>query len=197
MTNFKNDMIFCIKCRKKNFIKVGAFEAGYFNCSHCSHHNKLSAYIYNERILEKLPHVGLLVSMKDSAERYVLKVGKNVLGVGEMADVILNRVMHNGKCFISRRHCTLTVSFDNRNGRLNYLLEDGAPDPITNEHKASLNYTFYKEKRIDRDESVYVADNGLINLGGEDTFRLEHVIIPEGTLDAYKISQRIKDGGTT
>lgn len=190
-------MLACAKCRKANFVKVRDFEAGYFKCSQCSHINVTSAYTYDERIIEKLPHVGFLISVKDPSEKYALQPGKNVLGVGEMADVILNRVTHNGKCFISRRHCTLTVTFDKRNGWLNYLLEDGAADPVTGERKASLNRTFYKGKKLDEQDAVYVEDHELINLGGEDTYRLEQYSIPSGTLQGYKILQSIEEGGTT
>lgn len=197
MNKFKNEIIPCTKCRKANFVKVKDFEAGYFKCSQCSHVNATSTFAYNEQIIEKLPHVGFLISVKDPSEKYALRPGKNVLGVGEMADIILNRITHNGKCFISRRHCTLTVSFDKRNGWLNYLLEDGAVDTGTGESKASLNSTFYKGKKLDQQDAVYIEDQELINLGGEDVYRLEQYSIPSGTLEGYKISQRIDDGTTT
>ncbi|TDE08302.1 FHA domain-containing protein [Dyadobacter psychrotolerans] len=195
MDKVKNEIIACSKCRNGSLVIAKDFAAGFFLCKKCGHVNTVSTQVYDEEVLEKLPHTGFLVSVNNPSEIYALRPGVNVIGVGEMADVVLKRVTHDGKCFISRQHCTITVSFGKWNGQLSYLLEDGAADP-TGGRKASLNHTFYKGKKVEQQDALYVGNQDLINLGGEDAYRLEHYIIPAGTLENYKISQRVEDGGT-
>lgn len=190
-------MVACSNCGKANFVKVTNFKAGYFRCIRCGYEHMTSMHMYREEILEALPHSGFLIAVKNPSHKYPLRPGLNVLGVGAMADIVLDRITHNGKCYISRRHCMLSVSFDKRNGQLMYLLEDGATDLDSGERKFSLNHTFYRDKKLEPQDALYVGDNELVNLGGQDVYRLEHYIIPNGTLENYKISQRIEDGGTT
>jgi pSer/pThr/pTyr-binding forkhead associated (FHA) protein len=193
----KNDMVDCYKCKKSNFVKASTFEIGFFKCSGCGQENKLFNTHYDERILIGLHQFGSIVSVNNAAERYALKIGKNIIGVGEMADIIVKRVTHNGKCFISRKHCTLEVKFDKWKGELNYVLQDGAIDAESKQHKNSLNFTFFRNKKVEPQEAVYVSNKEIFNLGGEDAFRLEHFVIPESMLQTYKISDRINSEETT
>jgi hypothetical protein len=194
---YKNDMVACFKCKKNNFVKAKTFEGGNFKCSHCGQENKLFSTHYDERILLGLPQFGTIVSVNNPSERYNLKIGTNVLGVGEMADITLKRVTHNGKCFMSRKHCTVEVKFDKWAGKLHYILQDGAMEKETKQHKNSLNFTFFKNKKIESQEAIYVSHKEIFNLGGEDAFRLEHYVIPETMLQTYKISERINLEETT
>jgi pSer/pThr/pTyr-binding forkhead associated (FHA) protein len=194
---YKNDMVVCFNCKKNNFVKAKNFEEGFFKCSSCGRENKLFSTHYDERILLGLPQFGSIVSVNNPAERYSLKLGKNVIGVGEMADITIKRVTHNGKCFVSRRHCTLEVKFDKWKGQLNYILQDGAKDVESNQHNNSLNFTFFKNKKIEPQEAIYISNKEIFNLGGEDAFRLEHFAIPESMLQTYKISERINSEETT
>ena len=194
---YKNEMIVCFKCQKSNFVKAKTFEVGIFKCSNCGQDNKLSNAYYDERVLIGLPQFGSIVSINNSSERYALSLGKNVLGVGEMADITLKKAIHNGKYFISRRHCTLEVKFDKWKGQLNYVLQDGAMDTESKQHKNSLNFTFFKNKKVESQEAVYISNKEIFNLGGVDAFRLEHFIIPESMLQTYKVSERINPEETT
>jgi hypothetical protein len=171
---------------------------------HCFHLNPIiTTTTYDERILLGLPHYGALVSVNNPALRYPLRVGPNVIGVGtvEKPDVQLARdtYTHNGLCYISRRHCTLTVEFNKHNGQLRYLIKDGdgSIDPETGQHNASKNFTFYQDKKMDAKEEFYLNDQDIINLGGEDEFRLEQYVIPEKMLETYKIIKPVEEGGTT
>jgi FHA domain len=194
---YKNEFITCFKCKESNFVKAKNFEIGFFKCTGCGQENKLFNAYYDERILPGLPQFGSIVSVNNPAERYALQIGKNVIGVGEMADITVKRITHNGKCFISRKHSTLEVKFDKWKGQLNYVLQDGAIDTESKKHKNSLNFTFFKNKKIEPQEAIYVSNKEIFNLGGEDAFRLEHYLIPESMLQTYKISNRIDPEGTT
>lgn len=194
---FKNEHVVCFKCQHRNFVKAKVFEVGLFKCSKCGKENKLFNAYYDERILIGLPQFGSIVSVNNPSEKHTLKLGKNVIGVGEMADITVKRVTHNGKCFMSRKHCTLEVIFHKWTGQLMYRLQDGANDIESNQHKNSLNFTFFKKKKLDVQESAYIADKEIFNLGGEDAFRLEHFVIPEQMLQTYKISERINSEDTT
>jgi hypothetical protein len=193
---FKNEMIICFKCKKSNFVKVKSFEIGLFRCSSCGQDNKLFGAYYDERILIGIPQFGSIISVNNPSERYSLKLGKNIIGVGEMADIIVKRVTHNEKCFISRQHCTLEVKFDKWKGQLNYILQDGTKDIESNQHKNSLNFTFFKNKKIEPQEAIYISNKEIFNLGGEDAFRLEHFVIPESMLQTYKVSERLDPEAT-
>jgi FHA domain len=193
----KNEMVACFKCKKEKFVNTKLFEVGVFKCSHCGQENKLFNAYYDERVLIGLPQFGSLVSVNNPSERYALRLVQNVIGVGEMADITVKRVTHNGKCFVSRRHCTLEVLFHKWTGQLMYRLQDGAKDIDSNQHSNSLNFTFFKNKKIEAQESVYISNKEIFNLGGEDAFRLEHYVIPESMLQTYKVSERINPEETT
>ena len=193
----KNDMVNCYKCKKSNFVKASIFEIGFFKCAGCGQENKLFNSHYDERILLGLPQFGSIVSTSNAAERYPLKFGKNVIGVGDTANITVKKVTHNGKCFISKRHCTIEVKFDKWKGRLNYVLQDGADDEESNQHRNSLNFTFFKNKKVESQEAIYISHKEIFNLGGEDAFRLEHYMIPEAMLETYRISERINPEATT
>ena len=190
-------MIVCIKCQKNNFVKAKNFDVGIFKCPNCGQDNKLFKSYYDERVLIGLPQFGSIVSLSNSSERYALNFGKNVIGVGEMADITLKKVTHNGKCFISRKHCTLEVKFDKWEGQLNYVLQDGALDAESNTYKNSLNFIFFKNKKVEAQEAIYISNKEIFNIGGEDAFRLEHFVIPESMLQTYKISEKISSEDTT
>lgn len=194
---YKNEMVVCYKCKKENFVKAKSFEIGLFKCAVCGQDNKLFNAYYDERVLDGLPQFGSIVSINNPAERYSLKLGENVIGVGEVADVTLRRVTHNGKCFISRRHCTVEVKFDKWSGQLNYVLQDGAKVIASNRYTNSTNFTFFKNKKVKAQEAIYISNKEIFNLGGEDAFRLEHYLIPESMLNTYKISERINSEETT
>ena len=194
---YKNEMIVCIKCQKNNFVKAKNFDVGIFKCPNCGQDNKLFKSYYDERVLIGLPQFGSIVSLSNSSERYALNLGKNVIGVGEMADITLKKVTHNGKCFISRKHCTLEVKFDKWEGQLNYVLQDGALDAESNTYKNSLNFIFFKNKKVEAQEAIYISNKEIFNIGGEDAFRLEHFVIPESMLQTYKISEKISSEDTT
>jgi len=183
-------MVDCYKCKKSNFVKASNFEVGFFKCTGCGQENKLFSAHYDERILLGLPQFGSIVSVNNAAERYSLKLGKNIIGVSELADITVKRVTHNGKCFISRKHCTLEVKFDKWRGELNYVLQDGAIDTETKQHKNSLNFTFFKNKKVESQEAIYISHREIFNLGGEDAFRLEHYVIPVEMLQTYRVLER-------
>ncbi|WP_428667049.1 FHA domain-containing protein [Runella sp.] len=197
MQKFKNESVACEKCLKPDFVKASQFESGSFKCKFCGHVNQLTIATYDENIMGSLIHYGALINSNAPAEKYLLRPGTNVIGVGQMADIQIKRAVHNGKCFVSRRHCTLTVSFDKRNGQLLYLLRDGAAEQDTGQYKNSLNFTFYKGKKIEPEEEIYLQDQDTINLGGEDSFRVEQYVIPEQLLENYKIIAKKEDGETT
>lgn len=183
-------MVDCYKCKKSNFVKASNFEVGFFKCTGCGQENKLFSTHYDERILLGLPQFGSIVSVNNAAERYSLKLGKNIIGVSELADITVKRVTHNGKCFISRKHCTLEVKFDKWRGELNYVLQDGAIDTETKQYRNSLNFTFFKNKKVESQEAIYIAHKEIFNLGGEDAFRLEHYVIPVEMLQTYRVLER-------
>jgi hypothetical protein len=198
MSTFTNYQTTCAKCKKPHYVQLKDYKAGAFKCMHCTHLNPVTTITYDESILQGLPHYGALVAMNNPAERYPLQIGPNVIGVGKEADIQLARdtYIHNGKCYISRRHCTLTVAFDTRKGQLRYLIEDGALN-TKGQREASLNFTFYQNKKMESQDALYLNDQDLINLGGEDAFRLQQYVIPEQMLETYQIRGKKDDDDTT
>lgn len=165
-------------------------------CSHtgCGQVNKLAAsFYYDDAIVKGLPDFGRLVYTGNPAVSYAIRYGANSLGTSETCTVRVERYVHNNRCFISRRHSTLTVMFDKWSGQLRYQLQDGTVDPGASTPgvatlKPSLNGTFLEQIRLLPTDAIDVPDGGLITLGGIDTFRLEHARISADMLATYKIS---------
>ncbi|OIN57057.1 hypothetical protein BLX24_21920 [Arsenicibacter rosenii] len=159
-------------------------------CSHigCGQVNVLTtSFYYDENKAKNLPGFGRLVYTGNPAVSYPIRYGLNSLGTSETCTVRMERYLHDNRCFISRRHCTLTVVFDKWSGQFRYQLQDGAVEPGAAAVKPSLNGTFLEQIRLLPTDVVDVPDGGLITLGGIDTFRLEHVRVSPAVLETYKI----------
>jgi hypothetical protein len=165
-------------------------ERGSITCSHvgCGVVNLLQKPIqYDETIVQGLPSFGQLTYLGNPEANYALQFGDNVVGTADANTVQVARFAHNGRCFISRRHCTLTITFDKWTGQLRYQLQDGAVDATTHTSQPSLNGTFLNGTGLQKTEIIDVEDGGVITLGGVDRFRLTHFLIPPAMLDTYKI----------
>jgi len=190
MSTFKTSLIDCQQCGRKIMIRPVDREHGKIACSHagCGAVNVLSmAFHYDENIVRGLPNFGHLTYHGDSAGEYSLQFGENVIGTADSCAVPVERFIHNGQCYVSRRHCTLIVTFDKWTGQLRYQLQDGATDPNTGAMRYSLNGTLLNSNRLSRTELIDVNDGGQITLGGIDQFRLTHYHIPPLMLDTYKV----------
>ncbi len=171
-------------------VRAADAERGSITCSHvgCGAVNMLqTGFHYNEAIVQGLPGFGQLTYLDDPSKTYSLQFGPNVIGTSDSSTVRVERFMHDGRCFISRRHCTLTITFDKWSGQLRYQLQDGAPDPATETRQYSLNGTQLNRTLLQKTEVIDVANNDLITLGGADHFRLIHFVIPPAMLDTYKV----------
>ncbi|SOD79474.1 FHA domain-containing protein [Spirosoma fluviale] len=190
MSGFKTTLIDCQACGRRIMVRAADAERGSIACSHlgCGAVNILSAaFQYDENIVHGLPAFGKLTYLGDSQLIYPLQFGRNTLGTSDACTVQLNRFMHNGRCYISRRHCTLTVTFDKWTGQLRYHLQDGAVDNQAQTHQYSLNGTRLNATPLQKTEIVDVENGGIFTLGGVDSFRLSHYVIPSAMLDTYKV----------
>jgi pSer/pThr/pTyr-binding forkhead associated (FHA) protein len=198
MNQFKNETLACTACKKTNFVKIKDFEAGFYVCSHkdCGVKNVLTGVFYDPIITKGLPQFGMLVAADNPTDRYPLLFGENAVGRGIQADVRLKAKTHNGQIFMSRHHCTITVSFDKWAGELKTTIKDGALDLDSATFEASKNGTFRNNKKIESVEEHYLNHNDTINLGGSDAFRFEAYTIPAAMLDTYKKTNKIDPEGT-
>ena len=109
-------------------VRAADAQRGSIICSHagCGAENELQKVVhYDDSVLRGLPNFGQLTYLGSPETVYKLKAGPNVMGTADSCAVRVNRFEHNGRCFISRRHCTLTVTFDKWTGLLRYCLQDG------------------------------------------------------------------------
>ncbi|AUD04912.1 FHA domain-containing protein [Spirosoma pollinicola] len=190
MSGFKTTLIVCQQCGRKIMVRAVDAERGSILCSHvgCGAVNALQkAFHYDEHIVQGLPSFGHLTHADEPKTTYPLQFGPNSIGTSDTCTVQVPRLMHNGRCFISRRHCTLTVMFDKWTGQLRYQLQDGAVDPDATTIKYSLNGTQLANTPLLKTEIVDVADREIITLGGLDRFRLMHYSIPPVMLETYKV----------
>lgn len=190
MSGFKATLITCQQCGRKIMVRTADAECGSIVCSHvgCGAVTNLqSGFQYDSALADGLSDVGHLTYLGKPEVTYPLNLGINVIGTADSCSVPVERIVHNGRCFISRRHCTLTLTFDKWNGQLRYQLEDGVIDPVSQERQYSLNGTLLNGVPIQKTEIIDVNDGGVITLGGADRFRLTHVHIPSAMLDTYKV----------
>lgn len=192
MTLSKISLMNCQHCGRKIMLRPADLERGFIICSHlnCGATNQLIPSIeYDPRLAIDLPAHGHLTYLNDSAVVLHLKLGLNVLGTSDSCSARVARYMHRGRCYISRRHCSLTVAFDQWTGTLRYQLQDGAPDPADgpDTHKPSLNGTWLNGQRLRPSEMIDVGDGELISLGGADSFQLSHANIDPILRETYRI----------
>ena len=190
MSNFKTTLINCQQCNRRIMVRAADAERGSITCSHvgCGAVNELAkAFHYDDSILRGLPNFGKLTYLGDPSTAYPLQFGPNVIGTGDGCAVRVDRFVHNGKCFISRRHCTLTVTFDKWTGQLRYCLQDGAVDAATQTKQSSLNGTQLNGAPLQKSEDIDVASEGIITLGAVDRFELTAYAIPPAMLKTYKV----------
>ncbi|GAB3769815.1 hypothetical protein GCM10028818_06590 [Spirosoma horti] len=191
MAGFKTTLISCQQCGRRIMVRAADAERGSIICSHvgCGAMNVLpTAFHYDEAIVQGLPSFGQLTHLGESGATYLLRFGSNVIGTSEVNTIRVDRFVHNGRCFISRRHCTLTITFDKWAGQLRYHLQDGAPEPGSPSYQPSLNGTRVDGTPLLKTEIVDVNDQSIITLGGLDRFRLTHFSIPSAMLETYKVS---------
>lgn len=190
MALFKNLLIECRQCNRKILVKPADTERGEIVCSHsgCGAINSLTtSWYYSDSILDGLSETGTLTNLTDSAIIYPLQIGLNTIGVGTEATLTVPRILHhNQQCFISRLHCTLTVTFDKWIGQLRYQLQDGVTLPGSNTLKVSKNGTMLNNILLKPGEIIDVPNGGLLTLGGMDTFRLTHHLFSLDMLKTYK-----------
>jgi len=198
MTTFKNTILPCQKCGKLIAVKVRDFENGAIQCTHtgCGHINQLTQAFYDERILLGLPSFGQLVYQQNPALRYSLRAGINTVGHSSSCTVHTERFMHDGKCYLSRKHCTIEVLFDKWEGELRYTLQDGAIEPESGQYKNSLNGTLLNGYLLQNGDKLDIPDQGLVCLGGVDIFRLEAYFIPPSMLQTYLMSKSFEPDET-
>ena len=190
MSGFKTTLITCRQCGRRIMVRAADAERGSITCSHvgCETVNSLQmAFHYDENIVRGLPGFGQLTYVDNPETSYPLQFGSNVIGTADSCSVPVNRFVHNGRCFISRRHCTLIVAFDKWTGQLRYHLQDGAVDGQTQLVQSSLNGTQLNSIPLQKGDVIDVSDGEVITLGGIDRFRLSHFAIPSTMLETYKI----------
>ncbi|MGV3556525.1 MAG: FHA domain-containing protein [Larkinella arboricola] len=190
MNGFKITLINCLSCGRRIMVRAADAERGTIRCSHvgCGADNRLqTAFHYDQAIVQGLPGFGYLTYLGHPEVTYPLQFGPNVIGTSESCTVQVGRFIHEGRCFISRRHCTLTVTFDQWSGQLRYQLQDGAPEPDQPEIRSSLNGTYLNGSLLQKTEQIDLNHDGIITLGGADRFRLTHYFIPPAMLTTYKV----------
>lgn len=190
MSNFKLTLINCQQCGKRIMVRAADAQRGSIICSHagCGAEIRLQkAFQYDDSVLRGLPNFGQLTYLGNPETVYKLKAGPNVIGTADFCAVRVNRFEHNGRCFISRRHCTLTVTFDKWTGLLRYCLQDGAVDLATQTKQPSLNGTLLNGTPLQKTEDIDVSNEDIITLGGLDRFQLTHYAIPPAMLETYKV----------
>ena len=188
----KLSLMDCGYCGRKIMVRSTDVERGSIVCSHpgCGQINSLTLTVeYDERLALDLPNHGHLTYLGDPAVVLRLRFGANVIGTGDSASLRVARYTHKGRCYISRRHCTLTVAFDQWAGTLRYQLQDGAPDPAERVHKPSLNGTLLNGVALRPTELVDMAPGDLLSLGGADVFQLSPAQIDPVVRETYRISR--------
>lgn len=187
MAAFKNTLIPCQKCGKSIAVRVRDFENGSIRCTHagCGHVNQLVHSFYDDRVLQGLPGFGQLIYQGTPAARYPLRIGINVVGTAPTSDIAVERYVHEGKCYISRRHCTIEVLFNQWTGSFRYQLQDGASDVDSRHYKNSLNGTQLNGYLLQNGEKIDMGNGGKLSLGGKDVFFLETYCIPDTMLATY------------
>lgn len=198
MAAFKNTLIACQKCGKSIAVRVRDFENGSIQCTHagCGHSNRLVQSYYDERILQGLPAFGQLVFQGTPARRYPLGPGMNVVGTSPVCEVAVERYIHEGKCYISRRHCTIDVLFNKWTGRFRYQVQDGASDVDSHQYKNSLNGTQLNGYLLQNGEKIDMGNGGQLSLGGKDVFLLETYCIPDTMLATYLMVMPVESDET-
>ena len=198
MAASKNTLMACQKCGKSVAVRVRDFENGSIRCTHagCGHVNPLAQSYYDDRILQGLPGFGQLIYQGSPATRYPLGPGINVVGTSSTSDVEVKRYVHAGKCYISRRHCTIEVLFNKWTGRLRYQIQDGASDLDSHQYKNSLNGTLLNGYLLQNGEKIDLDNGELLSLGGKDMFRLEAYRIPDAMLASYLMVKPIEPDET-
>ncbi len=190
MSGFKTSLINCQQCGRRIMVRIVDAERGLITCSHvgCGAVNVLQkAFHYDENIVQGLPGFGQLTYLGKPETVHPLRFGPNVIGTADSCTVQVARFVHNGRCFVSRRHCTLTVTFDKWTGQLRYQLQDGAVDAAAQTTQYSLNGTWLNTMLLQKTEMIDVGDSDQITLGGTDRFRLTQYAIPPVMLDTYKV----------
>lgn len=190
MNGFKVTLINCQSCGRRIMVRAADAERGTIRCSHvgCGADNRLqTAFHYDPSIVQGLPEFGHLTYLERPELTYPLQFGLNVIGTAESCTVRMERFAHDGRCYISRRHCTLTVAFDQWNGQLRYQLQDGVPESDSPERRYSLNGTYLNGSLLQKTELIDLNHDGIITLGGRDRFRLTHYFIPSAMLNTYKV----------
>lgn len=191
MTLSKISLMTCLHCGRKIMLRPADLERGYIVCSHlnCGATNLLKPTVeYDPQLAIDLPQHGHLTYLADPSVVLRLNLGLNVLGTSDSCTARVARYMHRGRCYISRRHCSLTVTFDPWTGTLRYQLQDGAPDPAdVHTHKPSLNGTLLNGLLLRPSELIDVVEGGLISLGGADSFQLSHAQIDPTLRETYRI----------
>ncbi|MGA0559282.1 FHA domain-containing protein [Larkinella sp. VNQ87] len=190
-SGFKLTLITCQQCGRRIMVRASDAERGSIRCTHigCGAVNGLSAgFHYSDALVQGLPAFGQLTYLENPAMAYPLRFGPNVIGTAGTCTVPVERFTHEGRCFISRRHCTLTVTFDKWTGRLRYQLQDGVQNAGQLNRQHSLNGTFLNGVPLKKMEIIDVENDGIITLGGVDRFRLTHYVIPPAMLDTYRVA---------
>lgn len=190
MSGFKTTLINCQQCGRRIMVRAVDADRGSITCSHvgCGAVNQLqTGFQYDESVVQELPEFGQLTHLEKPETTYPLHNGLNVIGTSDSCTVQIDRFVHNGRCFISRRHCTMTVTFDKWNGQFRYQLQDGVVDPTTQQRQYSLNGTLLNGTPLQKTEIIDVNDGGIITLGGADRFRLTHFMISPALLNTYKV----------
>lgn len=173
-------------------VRAADTECGHITCSHvgCGAINILQTmWHYDQSLALSLNAYGQLAYLNDPVPGTLLPLhfGNNVLGTDSTCQIRIDRYQHEGQCYISRHHCTLTVSFDKWLGTLRYQLRDGRFDPNNKTIKASLNGTSINGIALHPTEQIDVADGDIITLGGIDRFRLSHQLIDSIMRETYKV----------
>ena len=190
MNNFRTTLITCQQCGRRIMVRAADAERGFITCSHigCGVANSLqTAFYYDQAIVNGLPDFGQFTYLGVPEIVYSLQFGLNIIGTGDASTVQVNRFEHGGRCFISRQHCTLTITFDKWTGRLRYCIQDGTIDPDSQLIRFSLNGTLLNGAPLLKTEIIDVGDGDVITLGGADQFRLTHATINPAMLDTYKV----------
>ncbi|WP_338874424.1 FHA domain-containing protein [Spirosoma sp. SC4-14] len=190
MSGFRTTLINCQQCNRRIMVRASDAQRGSIVCSHvgCGAVNILqTASYYDENLVRGLPGFGQLTYASSPDITYPLQFGKNIIGTSETCTIRVERFLHEGRCFISRRHCTLTVTFDKWTGKLRYQIQDGTTDPSTHEIHTSLNGTLLNEMPLRKTEIIDVDDGGIITLGGADRFILRHFALNPDMLATYRV----------
>ena len=191
MAGFKTTLMTCQRCGRKIMVRGTDMEQGQITCSHvgCGAINSLqTTFQYDQSLALSLPAYGQLTYLNAESVVLPIRFGDNILGTDASCDVRLERYQHEGHCYISRRHCLLTVSFDKWLGTLRYQLQDGSIDPTTKSLKTSLNGTYLNDVMLQKIEHIDMADGDVITLGGIDRFRLSPYVIDPAMRETYQVT---------